>query len=263
MRGSTRSCASGRRLSAASAIVSGCARSVVGPEEQDGELHRAVGVEQVRVGAARPAARRLGPGAHAITTEVHVRMADEVVHAGSAGGGEAVAAARAQRERGGAREGAVAAGDDRRADRDPARPLDAGAARARVHRVRQQHELRGRHPLLGDRPQRELRADAVAGDQRARPARVGEEAREHVGQPLRRVRVARTVLGVAVQRQVRQHDAVAVRERLDHRLELAVGQPLRMQERERRPRPGLPIRDPRAVRVVVQPQLHRARQLPT
>ena len=68
---------------------------------------------------------------------------------------------------------------------------------------------------------------------------------------------------VAVQRQVGQHDAVAVRELVDDRLELAVGEPLRVQQRERRPGPGLAVRDPRAVGVVVQPQLHRGRQLST
>ncbi len=65
------------------------------------------------------------------------------------------------------------------------------------------------------------------------------------------------VLGVAVQRQVGEHDPVPVRERVHDRLELAVGEPLAVQERERRTGPGLAVRDPRAVGMVVQPQLHR------
>ena len=59
-----------------------------------------------------------------------------------------------------------------------------------------------------------------------------------------------------MQRQVGQHDAVAVRELVHHRLPLAVGEPLRVQQRQRRPGPGLAVRDPRAVGMVVEPQLH-------
>ena len=78
----------------------------------------------------------------------------------------------------------------------------------------------------------------------------------------RRVRMLRAVLGVAVQRQVGQHDAIAVRERVHDRLELAVREPLRVQQRQRRPGPGLAVRDPRAVGVVIEPQLHSPDSFP-
>ena len=60
---------------------------------------------------------------------------------------------------------------------------------------------------------------------RAAAARTSaQNAGHHLGEPVERVRVARPVLGVAVQRQVGQHDAEAVGEVLDDRLELAVGE---------------------------------------
>ena len=74
----------------------------------------------------------------------------------------------------------------------------------------------------------------------------------------RRVRVARAVLGVAVQRQVGQHEPEAVAELLDERLPLAVREAGRVQQRERRPGAGLAVGDPRAVGVVVEAQLHVA-----
>ena len=67
-----------------------------------------------------------------------------------------------------------------------------------------------------------------------------------------------------MQRQVGQHDAVAVRELVDDRLPLAVGQsPCECSSASGGSGPGLAIRDPRAVGVVVQPQLHCAPQLST
>ena len=59
-----------------------------------------------------------------------------------------------------------------------------------------------------------------------------------------------------MQRQVGQHEPEAVAELLDERLPLAVREPGRVQQRERRARAGLPVGDPRAVVVVVEPQLH-------
>ena len=66
-------------------------------------------------------------------------------------------------------------------------------------------------PPRRDGVQDDLGAEVVAADQRPRPEHLGGEARDHVGEPVRRVGVARALLGVAVQRQVGQHDAEAVR----------------------------------------------------
>ena len=68
--------------------------------------------------------------------------------------------------------------------------------------------------------------------------------------------MARPVLGVAVQRQVGQHEAEAVAELLDERLELAVREARGVQQRERRPGAGLAVGDPRSVVVVVEAELH-------
>ena len=65
------------------------------------------------------------------------------------------------------------------------------------------------------------------------------------------------VLGVAVQRQVRQHDAKAVLEALHERLQCLVGEQLGVPEHEPRARSLLAVGDARAVCVVVQPQPHR------
>ena len=109
----------------------------------------------------------------------------------------------------------------------------------------------------GDGAQQDQRADLVAADERPRPAGVAAEAGEHLGEPLRRVGVARAVLGVAVQRQVGQHEPEAVGELLDQRLPLAVREQLRVQQRERRPGARLAVGDARAVVVVVEAELHR------
>ena len=59
-----------------------------------------------------------------------------------------------------------------------------------------------------------------------------------------------------MQRQVGEHDAVAVRERVHDRLELAVREALGVQQCQRWPGPRLAIGDPRSVGMVVQAQLH-------
>ena len=87
------------------------------------------------------------------------------------------------------------------------------------------------------------------------------EPGHHVGEPVERVGVARAVLGVAVQRQVGQHDAEAVGEVLDDRLELRWLSIAGVQQRDRRARARLAVGDARAVGVVVQAQPHpRARR---
>ena len=59
-----------------------------------------------------------------------------------------------------------------------------------------------------------------------------------------------------MQRQIGQHDAVAMRDLVHHRLPLPVGQTRRVQQRQRRPGAGLPVRHSRAVGMVVEPKLH-------
>src|SRR5947209_6517084 len=82
------------------------------------------------------------------------------------------------------------------------------------------------------------------------------EAAEDLGEPCRRVRVTRTVLGVAVKREIGQHDAEAPRECVYGRLPLAMSETERVQEHKRPSRPRLAIGDPRPVPVVVQAQAH-------
>ena len=119
-----------------------------------------------------------------------------------------------------------------------------------------QHEPLGLQAPAGDRLQQDLRAGVVAADQRPRPEHVGGEAGHHLGEPVERVGVARAILGVAVQRQVGEHDAEAVGELLDGRLELLVGEHRRVQQRERRAGAELPVGHARAVGVVVETQPH-------
>ena len=78
----------------------------------------------------------------------------------------------------------------------------AGRSGAELERAQQDLARRAPWPPTSGRGPRDL--DAEAGDD--------------LGQPVERVGVARAVLGVAVQRQVGEHDAVAVREALDERL---------------------------------------------
>jgi hypothetical protein len=68
----------------------------------------------------------------------------------------------------------------------------------------------------------------------------------------------RAILGVAVQRQVGQHDPVAVRELVGHRLPLAVREARGVHERERRAGAGFAVGDPGAVGMVVKAKLHGA-----
>jgi hypothetical protein len=135
--------------------------------------------------------------------------------------------------------------------RPPARELVAA-----VQPVGHQHEPGGLDPARARGPQRQLRAEIVAGEPRPRPDHLLAEAGQHVDHPVDRVGMAWAVLGVAVQGQVREHDAEAGRKRVHDRLPLAVRQPERVQEHERRPGPGLPVGYAGAVLVVIQPQPH-------
>jgi hypothetical protein len=70
--------------------------------------------------------------------------------------------------------------------------------------------------------QEDLRAGVVPGEQRFGSEHLGGEPAEHLGEPVERVGVTRAILGVAVERQVGEHDAEAVGELLDGRLPLLV-----------------------------------------
>jgi hypothetical protein len=148
------------------------------------------------------------------------------------------------------------AGHHRRAGRQRARALGAAAHGPAVQRRGHQHEPAGRERPPADRLEQDHRAELMAADQRARAADVVQERAEQIGGPLGRVGVVRAVLGVAVQRQVGEHDPVAVRELVDDGLPLAVREPLGVQERERRPGARLAVGDARAVGVVVEAELH-------
>ena len=68
--------------------------------------------------------------------------------------------------------------------------------------------------------------------------------------------MAGPILGVAVQRQVGEHDAHPGGERLHDRLPLAMGETKRVQQHERRPGADLAVGDPGAVAMVIQTQPH-------
>ena len=140
-------------------------------------------------------------------------------------------------------------------------PVRAAAARRRARRRAAGRARRGACMRLGmstsrrgegcsraTASQQDLRPGVVAADQRPRPEHLRGEPGHHLGEPVERVGVVRAILGVAVQRQVRQHDAEAVGEMLDGRLELLVGEHRRVQQRERRPGAELPVGHARAVR---------------
>jgi hypothetical protein len=146
------------------------------------------------------------------------------------------------------RAGANSAGAPQRAQ-----PL---ALAARVHPVAHQHEARRAHAAGAHGVQHDLRAGVVPGEHRSRSEHLVREATEHLGEPVERVRMARVILRVAVQRQIRQHDAEALGERLDGRFPLLVRQQPRVQQRERRPGAELAVGDARAVGVVVEAQAH-------
>ena len=149
-----------------------------------------------------------------------------------------------------------------RDDRGARRQLPGGARprvrRPRVQAVGHQHHARRRDALAEDRAQQDLGAGVVAGEQRARAEHLGAEAAEHLGEPVERVGVAGPRLGVAVQRQVGQHDAKAVGELLDRRLPLLVREQPRVQQRQRRPGADLAVGHARAVVMVVEAQAHRS-----
>ena len=258
MPGSTRRCASGSRPSASSAIETGCRRSSSAHSSSVGTSIRLVGVEQVGLRAGRPAARRARPGAGArgVAADVGERVAHEVARGGVAAGAQPLARLGPERHPRGVRDHAVEPRHGAGAGRAEHDPLEPVAGRPPVQRARHDHEPPRRELAGLDRAQQDQRADVVAADQRPRPAHLAAEAGHHLGDPVGRVGVARAVLGVAVQRQVGQHEPEAVGELLDQRLPLAVREQGRVQQRERRAGARLAIGDPGAVVVVVEAELH-------
>ena len=127
-----------------------------------------------------------------------------------------------------------------------------------MHAVGHQHHPRWLQAPAGDGPQEDLRAGPMAPDERAGAEHLGAEAGDHLREPLGRVRVPRPGLGVAVERQVGQHQAEAVAEVLDDRLELHVREQGRVQQRQRRAGAVLAVGHAGAVAVVVQAQAHGA-----
>jgi hypothetical protein len=69
--------------------------------------------------------------------------------------------------------------------------------------------------------------------------------------------MAWSILGVTVQRQIRQQNAKPLGQRSHDRLPLAVAQTKRVQERKRGSRAGLPVGNAGAVVVVVEPKPHK------
>jgi hypothetical protein len=66
-----------------------------------------------------------------------------------------------------------------------------------------------------------------------------------------------TILGITVQRQIGDHHSVALREALDDRLPLAVGEQAGVKQRQRWTGAELAIGDSGAVAVVVKAKPHR------
>ena len=183
-------------------------------------------------------------------------MAHEVGGAGVPARGQAHPARGREHGAGAVGEQPVEARDGGGAGAQQPRRAQARALGARVHAVAHQHQARGAHAARADGVQQDLGAGVVAGEERPRAEHLGAEATEHLGEPVERVGVAGMVLGVAVQRQVREHHAEAVGERIDGRFPLLVREQPGVQQRERAPGAELAVGDARAVGVVVEAQPH-------
>jgi hypothetical protein len=125
-----------------------------------------------------------------------------------------------------------------------------------VQPIGHENQAGGREQAAADRQQRQVGPEVMTGDDATAASDLGAEPRDHLGQPLRRIAVARAILGVAVQRQVGQHDAKATGQGRHDRLPLAMRETERVQQHERRAGSGLAIGHSGAVRVVIEPQSH-------
>jgi hypothetical protein len=152
-------------------------------------------------------------------------MAHEVARRGVRAGRQLDPALGAKRGAGHVRQRAVEARQAAQARRCAPR-LARGRA---VQRVGHQHETPGLEQPELERPQQQLCAELVAPDQRVRPGGLKTERGDDLRQPVDRVRVARAILGVAVQREVGEDQPVAQGQVLDDRLELAVAEQRRVQ----------------------------------
>ena len=108
----------------------------------------------------------------------------------------------------------------------------------------------------GDCLQRELGADVVPGEQGPGASDLAAKAGDHLGEPVRGVRVARPVLGIAVKREVGQHDPKARGQLAHDRLPFPVRQPQRMKQCKGWTSARFAVRYPGAIMMVVEPESH-------
>ena len=231
----------------------------VGPQQQHREVEVRVEVEQLAARARRPALGEARPRAREVdvAADVGEGVAQQVARCGVGADRELDPALGPI---GGARDVGQRAAEARHGAQARRRaPLLA--RRRAVQRVGHEHEPPRRDGPQLERAQQDLRAQVVAADERARPGGLHAEGGDDLGQPVQRVGVARAVLGVAVQRQVGEDQAVAIGQRLDDRLELAVAEQRRVQEHEAGAGARLAVGHARPVGVVVEAQLH-PRRLP-
>ena len=263
MPGSTRSWASGSRSSASSAIVERVRAVLVRPQQERRRLDQPVGVEQVDLRALRPAAGGARPRPHAVAVaaDAHERVADQVARGGVARARSAARPCRGgRRARRACETRAVQARAPRRRaarprSRAPAgRAADGGASRWASGRARRGVELAGRRSraAAAARPPRGRRPAAAARTRRRRsrrPPRPSTPAcRDGAAGP--RSRRAAAGRGAPAGSGPRAPRTSGSHSRWERNFECT--------QRERRPGPRLAVGDPRAVVVVVEPQLHAA-----
>ena len=236
MPASTRSCASGSRSSASSAACERVQRVLVGPQQQRRRGRSARSGRAAR-GAARtrPARARTSPtsargsrcrrrrrtrGGRGRAPPGSPRALSFTPSVGPERAPRAVAEHAVEAR--GPRAARVVARHARAARRRSRRPVQAVGHQRRACAGCELRRLDAR--AAGPRRRGRGRRRAAAGR-----ATSTAERGHHLGEPVERVRVARAVLGVAVQRQVGQHEPEAVAEVLDDRLPLAVAEERRVQ----------------------------------
>src|SRR5579871_5553974 len=123
--------------------------------------------------------------------------------------------------------------------------------------VGHEDEPRGTQQAPGGRPQDDFGSQVVAREEGARAELGLTEPGDDLGHPIERVWMPGAVLGVAVERQVRQDDAEPRLQRVDDRLPLSVREPNRVKQGKRRPGTRLPVGNPGSVAMVVEPEPHQ------